>query len=353
MRTPLARALVVTTGCLRIPTRQGPERRFDRQAEEALDVYRSVDALDVRIIGAMGIVPYGAQPKGPDRLKSSSLARAVGASVNTVKARIASMEQAGVIAGYQVVPNLQHLGFAAEAYRFLAASEEGKDGVVAAMRAVDGILEVHDFLGRHVCADVAFRDEADRSAKFEALINIAPGEPDPPRFYYRTMPAVEGDLSPLDWRILQALRWRANRPLSEVAEETGLSVWTVKRRHDRMAREGSFFAIPLVDPSKAEGIVPFEVLLFLRDGAQKDIMGAALREFSDHAVYTNAPISPRLGHFFMILFARSTKEVDELTARARQLPGVERVEAMFFRGLHDESKWLDDLIAERANAKGT
>lgn len=321
-----------------------------RSVYETTGFFGVVDALDVRIIRAMGIVPYGSRPKGQDRMKPSSLARAVGTSVNTVKARVAAMERAGVIAGYQIVPNLRHLGLAAQAYRFSAENEEGKDAVVEAMRAVDGILEIHDFLGRHVCADVAFRDEADRAAKVEALLKIAPGEPDPPQFYYRTMPPVDGELSVLDWRILKALRWKANRPLSEVAKEIGASVWTVKRRHDRMAHAGSFFAIPLVDPSKAEGIVPFELLLFLKEGAQKGILAAVLREFNDHAVYTNTPSSPRVGHFFVILFARSTGEVNQLQARARKLPGVERVEAMFFRGLHDESRWLDDAIRERAKS---
>lgn len=309
-----------------------------------------MDAVDVQIIRTMGIVPYGPHPKGPDRMRPASLARTLGTSVNTIKARVGAMEKAGVIAGYQIVPNLRHLGLGAVAWRFSSESEDAKDAVVDAVRRVEGILEVHDFIGRHICADLAFRNEEDRRAKLERLVDLTRGEEDPPEFYYRTMPPVGRELTPLDWRILQALRGKALRPLSEVAKELGISTWTAKRRHDRMAREGSFFAIPLVDPSKAEGLVPFELLLFLKSGAHQEILGHVLKEFNAYAVYTNVPSSPRVGHFFVVLFARSTAEVDELQARARRLPGVERVEAMFFRGLHDESAWLDGLIAERAQA---
>lgn len=309
-----------------------------------------MDALDVRIIRTMGIVPYGPLPKGPERMKPSYIARAVGTSVNTVKARIAAMMEAGVLAGHQVVPNLRHLGLAAEAYRFRADREERKDAIVEAIRGVEGILEVHDFIGPHICADIAFRDEEDRARKVQTLVEITRGDTNPPPFYGREMPPVNHDLDALDWRILQALRGKALRPLGDVAKEIGVSTWTVKRRYDRMARQGSFFTIPLLDPSKAGGIIPFELLLFLEAGAQKDMLGTVLQEFNSHVIYANVPSSPRVGHLAVVLFAHSFADVDVLQARARKLPGVEGVEAMFFRGLHDESSWLDDLIDKRAKA---
>lgn len=304
----------------------------------------------MRIIRAMGIVPYGPTPKSADRMKPSALARAVGTSVNTVKARVEGLEKEGILAGYQIVPNLRHLGLAAAGFRLRVRHEDEKDAVVKALQAVRGLLELHDFLGSDLCADIAYGDEADRVAKVGTLVQITGGDPDPPLFYSRSMPPVTGTLDALDWRILQALRWKANRPLSEVAKEIGVSHWTVKRRYERMAREGDFFQIPLLNPGKAEGLVPFEILLFLKPGAQKDILGAVLREFNSHAVYVNVPTSPSGGHFFVFLFARSTAEVDTLVARARALPGVERAEPMFFRGAFDRSQWLDELIDARAKA---
>lgn len=309
-----------------------------------------MDALDVKIIRAMGIVPYGPTPKGTDRLKPSSLARAVGTSVNTVKARVAALEKAGILAGYQLVPNLRHLGLAAAGYRLRVRRENRKNEAVTALQALPGLLELHDFLGPDLCADVAYRDDADQAAKIRRLVEITEDDPDPPLFYSRSMPPVKGALDALDWRILQALRWKANRPLSEVAKEIGVSHWTVKRRYESMARDGDFFQIPMINPGKAEGLVPFEILLFLKPGAQKEILGAVLKEFNSHAVYVNVPSSPEAGHFFVFLFARSTAEVDELVARARALPGVDRAEPMFFRGAFDKSQWLDELIDARAKA---
>jgi DNA-binding Lrp family transcriptional regulator len=154
-----------------------------------------MDALDVKIIRAMGIVPYGPMPKGPERMKPSYLARAVGTSVNTVKSRLSAMAATGVLAGHQIVPNLRHLGLAAEAYRLRADREERKDEIVAALRSVEGVLEVHDFIGPHVCADVAFRDEEDRARKLQTLVDISQGDRDPPLFYGREMPPVKNGLA--------------------------------------------------------------------------------------------------------------------------------------------------------------
>lgn len=308
-----------------------------------------MDELDVRIVRAMGTRPYERRPKDPEALKPARIAEALGTSVNTIKARIARMEEAGVIAGYKLWPNLRHLGLAGEAYYFRSPLDEEKEAALKEIATLQGLIEVHDFLGRGFCVDFTHDRPADLDGKLGAL-SKSTGDQRPLKFYEREMPPVERRLTQLDWRILRALRWNATRPLDDVADDVGVTGRTVRSRYARMAQEGSFFSVPMFDASKAEGLFLFEMLFHLDPAAFQETTRAILKEYNGSHVYAYVPSSPQLGHFDVLLFARSTAQVDELRQRGAAIPGVERAEAWLFRGLHDHSRWLDDAIDERIRA---
>ncbi len=308
-----------------------------------------VDHFDVRIIREMGIRPYLTRPKDPDALKSSHLARRLGCSVNTIKTRVARMEADGVIAGYQVIPNLRHLGLTGVAYYFTAPADEEKEAAMAAIAKMDGLLEIHDFLGRGFCIDFTHADGPGLERSLGILSDIT-GEASPVKFYERDMPETKRALTNLDWRILQALRFKAKRSLDEVGAELGVTGRTVRTRHARMAAEGSFFAVPMLDPSKAGGLFLFEILLYIEPDRFDEVTAEFHQRMDGSHVYAKAPSTPELGHWDALVFAHNTAEVEELRARAASIPGVTRAEAWLFRGLHDHGGWLDDAIAGKVRS---
>lgn len=308
-----------------------------------------MDALDIRIIRSMGIRPYGARPKNPDALKPGHIAQEVGAATNTVKARIARMEDAGLIAGYRLMPNLRHLGLSGAAYYFAAPPDANKKDAMASIEDVEGGLELHDFLGGGFCVDFTYDTEATLDARLQALVAIT-HEPHPVKFYERDMPRVQRELTGLDWRILRALRSNPTRSLDEVAAELGVTGRTVRRRYARMASEGSFFCVPLIDGSKAEGLFLFELLLYLDPDSFTAAAAAVRKNFQDSQVYAYVPSSPELGHLDLLLFARNTSEVERLRAEAEAIDGVAQADAWLFRGLYDHSAWMDAAIDARIQA---
>ena len=310
-----------------------------------------LDALDIQIVRAMGIRPYERVPKPLDALQPAHIARATGASVNTVKDRIGRMTDKGIIAGYHAVPNLQHLGLRGEAYYLRFPSEEAKDAALPRLLATEGLLELHDFLGKGACADLAFRDEAELRAKLDVL-QEASGDSAPRRFYYREMPRVERELTPLDWRILQALRADPRAQPADLAPTVGVSARTVKRHLSRMAAEGSVFLVPALDPSKADGLFIFEMLVYLTEGSGPRPMNDLRAAFHDEHVYAYVPASAALGHFDMLLFARTSAEVETMRRRAEAVDGVVRAEAWLFRAFLAFPAWLDAAIARAASAGG-
>jgi len=310
-----------------------------------------VDALDVGIIRAMGIRPYERAPKPLDALQPPRIAKVTGASVNTVKERIARMTEAGIIGGYHAVPNLRHLGLHGKAFYLHFATDDAKDAALPGIEKLEGLLEFHDFLGRGACADFAFHDDAEMRRKLAFLTAEASGAP-PLRFYDREMPPVERALTPLDWRIVQALRADPRAGPAELAPRVGVSARTVKRHLTRMAAEGSAFLVPILDPSKADGLFIFELLVYLREGTGPRPMNDLRRAFDAEHVYAYVPASAELGHFDMLLFARTSREVEALRQRAERVDSVERAEAWLFRAFLSFPAWLDQAI-ERAAASAT
>lgn len=309
----------------------------------------SMDARDVHILRAMGTVPYGPHPKDPDAFKASTIARSVGTTAKTVRTRIRAMEESGVLRGYQAVPNLAHLELTAEGHFFVAADEAAKDDATKAALDLPRVMTIHDFLGEGICFEFAFVDQDERAGTLETLSDLT-GDPHPKRFYDGVMPEVGRQLTNLDWRILASLRWDATKRLREVAKEVGVTRRTVKRRYDRMAQEGSFVTIALVDPGQAAGLLLFELLFFLEPGRDRSTAESILEVYGDHYLYSYVPASPELGHFDILLFARTAAEVAELRRRGEELSGVKRVEAWFYRRFEDHSDWLDDAITERLEA---
>ena len=308
-----------------------------------------MDALDIRIVRAMGIRPYERAPKPLDALQPGHIARATGASVNTVKDRIARMTEKGIIAGYHAVPNLQHLDLRGEAYYLRFPTEEAKDAALPCILRTEGLLELHDFMGKGACADFAFHDDAELRAKL-GFLQDASGDTAPERFYYREMPRVDRELTPLDWRILQALRADPRAQPADLAPVVGVSARTIKRHLARMAREGSVFLVPALDPSKAEGLFIFEMLVYLTEGSGPRPMNELRAAFHDEHVYAYVPASAALGHFDMLLFARTSAEVEAMRRRAEQVQDVVRAETWLFRAFLAFPDWLDAAIERAAKA---
>lgn len=308
-----------------------------------------MDALDVRILRTMGTVPYGPRPKDPEAFKTSRIAREVEMTARTVRSRRRAMEAEGVIAGYQVLPNLAHLGLSAEGHFFVVADETAMDEVIDAAIEQPRMMAVHEFMGEGVCFEFAFADADERADTLETLSALT-GDPDPNRFYDGVMPEVDRDLTNLDWRILASLRWEATKRLREVADEVGVTRRTVKRHYDRMAEEGSFVPVALMNPSQATGLLLFELLFFLEPDPDPDAAAAILDAYQDNYLFSYVPASEELGHFDVELFAESPAEIERLRRLGEELPGVERVDAWLFRRFEDHSDWLDDAIAERVEA---
>ena len=302
-----------------------------------------MEPLYLKILRNVGLRPYGIFPQDPNVFKPAYLAKLIGVDPKTVKAHLASMEKTGFIRFYQVYPNFRHLGIEGSAYLFRIDDEDRKVRLIQEVESIEGLLEVHNFLGPELCVDLSYRSVSDLDRKLRKLSELI-GDNTPIQFYERHMPEVSRPLSKLDWRILKSLRYRARRPLREAAEEIGVNLKTFRRRFERMAEDGSFFIAPALDPSKAPGLVLFELLIYTTPDADHTTIQRVLSITDNHYVYHYIPSMQRLGNFDILAFVQSTGEIEELRQQVRYIPGVAKVTALVFRGWNDYTKWIDSAI---------
>lgn len=308
-----------------------------------------MDGVDISILRTIGMRPYGELPKDSRVFKPSFIAKKIGIEPKTVKARLKQMEKNGVICFYQVYPNFRHLNVRGAGYLFSIENEEQKLNAINRLEMVDRILEAHNFLGKELCIDLSYVNDFDLEKKLRLLSEFT-GDFKPVPFYHRHMPPVDRVLSLLDWRILKALRYNALQPLGKVAVQLKVSKKTVKRRVERMAKEGSVFIVPCIDLSKAQGMLLFELLVYTNQKADNVTIKEILNATKNHYVYHYVPASNALGNFDMILFAQSAAEIGFLKKNVSKLQGVAKVDALLLQGWFDYTKWIDFAIDEQINA---
>jgi DNA-binding Lrp family transcriptional regulator len=308
-----------------------------------------MDALDIRILRAMGIQPYGRTPRPLDHLRAPHIARALKVSPERVRGRIAKMESSGLIQGYDLYPNYRHLGLEATWYYYNLEDEDAAEGAGAKLAPVEGVGACCWFLGGMMCVNVLYRSPADLERKLKVMRALA-GEGGLHKLYDVEMPHVHRPLTRTDWKVLQALRGHALRPLPEVAHAVGASTKTVRRHLDRMGKEGAFLPFPFLDISRAEGAILFYLTVRFGQDAPPDPVAAMARAFEGSMLATDRIASPEFGSLLVMLAARSTAEVNALRKRAAKVPGVARASPLMFAGAQEDEAWVDEAIAERLKA---
>lgn len=302
-----------------------------------------MDDLDFKIFKAIDYRPYGPSSGDLSRLNPWIIAKKVGADGATVKLRLDKMRRSGFIRYFQIYPNFELLGLAAASYEFDLPDVLDKGGVIEKCALVDGVIEIHNFIGPTICIDFVFldrRDEERRLSLFRHLTAARAVE----KFYERDMPPVDIELSSVDWRIIKALRYDALRPLSEVARATGLGPKTVRRRFERMVRHGAAIIVPVVNPARVPNTITHVLLLYPSPADREATVNRALAELGP-ATFLARTASP--GNAFLCLAARTLADTEENLIRARKIQGMRDAKLLVLREIVEYTQWLDTAIDQR------
>lgn len=309
-----------------------------------------MDELDFKIFKTIEFRPFGAHAGDLSRLNPWVIAKKVGADGNTVKQRLSKMKKSGFIQYFQIYPNFRLLDIQGAAYGFRIPDILEKRDIIEKCALVDGITEIHNFIGSYICVDFTYLDGKDEGRRLELFRNLTHC-PTPERFYDRLMPPVAIELTATDWRIVKALRYQAFRPLSAVAKDLGLSVKTVRKRFDRMASNNAIIVVPIVNPADIPNTITHVILLYPDQDRRDAVLRQALETFQDSCFLarTEGP-----GNAMICLAARTLSDTEENLIRARKIDGIKDAKMLILREIREYTQWVDSAIdrkiAETARA---
>ena len=302
-----------------------------------------MDLVVLRIFRWLGFLPYGEGSTDVSRLNPWVIGRKIGVGGATVKARLRRLRESGFIGHFQVYPNFRILGIQGAAYVFDVGDVRRKHDVIEHCALVDGVTEIHEFLGTRVCIDLTFSGPRDEQRRLGLLQRLT-GCPNPLKFYERAMPPVDVTLTRADWRIIQALRYRALRPLSEVADTLGLSTKTVRRRYDRMARHNALIIVPAVNPARLPSTISHLIVVHPEPSRWNDVVGEILRTF-DASWFLTRFNPPHSATFYL---TASTLDATEANlVRIQSFDGVQQAQLAVLKEVRECSGWLDAAIEQR------
>ena len=302
-----------------------------------------MDELDFKIFKSVEFRPFGPSAGDLSRLNPWVIAKKVGADGNTVKLRLDKMKKSGFIRYFQIYPNFRLLGLHGAAYLFQVRDVLEKNEVIGKCSLVDGVTEIHNFIGSTFCIDFTYSDSNDERRRLELFRHLSHCE-SPERFYERVMPPVEIELSAMDWRIIKSLRYNAFKPLSAVAKELGLSAKTIRRRFDRMAQNNAIIIVPLVNPADIPNTVTHVILLYPDTERREEVLKVAMDEFKDTCFL--ARTSPP-GNAMICLAARTLGETEENLIKARRIDGIRDAKLLILREITEYTQWIDSAIERR------
>ena len=302
----------------------------------------------MRILREIGTEPFHAGPRAPHPWRPEALAAKLGERPRLLKDRLARMEKAGIIGAYDVLPDPITLGLSLRTYALRAPSLASKVGAMARLRRIHGVLGVVDFLDEWINVALAFGDEkelAERLAAVQAALGGAKAVVyfEPPRD--RPRPP---ELTRTDWRIVQALRGDAKKPLNRLAKSLGVTTKTVQRRLQKISEQGAIDSFAQLDARGFEEVF-FAAVRFRV--SMPDVMPAMNKLHGEllASAWVQCSAEPLVddAHFDLIVAPRSPKGLRDLVERASKIPGVVEVEGHVATEIVWMPDWIDAQIAAR------
>lgn len=295
----------------------------------------------------MGLQPFLTWPHPPERLKATKIAKDLNLSPETVKERVVRLEKDGAIQGYEIYPNFRHLGLMPTTYHFRVPDANRKTKALEEVGRAEGVVGVYNFVGADVCVDLAHRGGHDLTRKIKLVEVLLGAEQAPYACFEFHVPNVERPLTALDWKIIRSLRGNALKSFGEVGKELRISARTVRRRFDRMVKEGSFDIVPVVDLGQITGFILYE-LTILFHVAQTERSKNPVLELVRDALCSAWPMPDEKRHgMTLLLLAKNVAEIEAYRKRAEALPGVKQVDALLPTDSMTNDAWIDEAIAMR------
>jgi len=259
-----------------------------------------------------------------------ALGRRVSLSAPAVRDRIRRLEERGIVQGYwvSIVPAVFGredllVSFDGEWSRDEARKAVGGPDVAWVAWKVDGGVTVEVWPHDVKTAVAALRRFVGRDASWQGVAG----------------PGWSGELTSLDWRVLDVLIDEPRAPIDQLASATGLSPKTVRKHLGRLTRSEAIYVVPQLGFLQDSGEVVYHLVV-----AGTATFADLKRVIGDVELIHETQDTPK-----KYLFCRA-ESLGELTSKnhaLERLPGVTSVQVSLNREMMFGTEFVHRLVRER------
>jgi len=308
-----------------------------------------MDSLDLGILRELSrdqIVWFGSLDP---RFSAAQIARRLRVDRATVSCRLHLWERQGFLTGHEIVPSPLVFGASIAGGNLRVDALRHKPRILEDLALVPGVISAVDHVGPWVALLFAFetRPGLERSrrllAKLEGVGEVTPCVP-----FQAPEPNVAP--TPLDWRILNALRTRPRRPLHDIAKSVPISAKTLARRMDGLVRGRVMWYLPLLDFTRYTKATVTRLVVTVRPGAILErVSEAAARVVPglSNLVDTSPLVGsggPMPAILDIVAHLDSVGHAEDVQRTLSTLDSVEEVEVLFPRRFYLYRGWFDEHI---------
>jgi DNA-binding Lrp family transcriptional regulator len=287
------------------------------------------------------------------RVNATRIARRLKVGRARVAARLKVWSDSGFLQRYDVWLNPALFRWHGAWIAIQVEHPRRKRELFSRLALVDGAVSGIEFLGPWISFGLVAPDPASLERTvglLRGLAGVAALEPPQP---WR-LPEPRRDLTPLDLRIVRALRERPTASLGETARRVGISTRTMTRRYAQLLDHDAVWFVPVFDfRAIAQPVVSVGMNL---DGttSREAVVRQVRSRFPLLLEFENSEIGPQLANDEHVLFvlppsAAHLEELEEFVASVKGVRGVETnvlVRSLSFPAWFD--RHLESLARPRA-----
>ena len=280
-----------------------------------------------------------------------AIADQVGISENGVRARLRGLSELGFLRGRAVTPNPSLFGVRVFVQVVPVGSAGEAERVFRDLALVDGVVFARDTLDegqREVRAHFVSETESTTTRRAALIGRLSPtSRLRPPQLYW--IPPCERELSPLDWRLLQAFRAAPDATVAAIAKTVRVSLKTTARRYHQMIDARACWWTHGAD---AEEFPLALVRIELRDAESRhEVVGKVPKEAPVWMPVASDGLGLEPGNVTTTIAglvpADAPTVLERLVTKLAGLPGVVSVRRTFALGSRSYPEWFTERIAER------
>jgi DNA-binding Lrp family transcriptional regulator len=287
------------------------------------------------------------------RLNATRIAQNLGVGRARVAGRLRWWKESGFLRTYDVWLNPALFGWNGAWIAIRVDHHQAKPELFRRLGLVDGVVSGLDFLGNWISVAMVAPDLASverRLGVIRGLVGVA--EVDTPVPWPILEP--KRPLTPLEIRIVRALRAEPTATLSDTARRVGISTRTMTRRYSELLEDSKVWFVPVFDFT-ALNVPVVSLNVRIRGGTAPELVGRRIRSrFALTLDFSSAPAgadpSARdLGFYVLLPSAANLEELEQLAA---SIEGVEHVESYVLVRMHDFPAWFDQHLDAIAAGRG-